>query len=119
MSRIALVVGLLAWGVLAACAASKDGFNLYKDLLRGKIDADEPPEENENSPKLVYFFRTPVSKENEGQAGSPFAPGPEDYLGEPWSKRGPGSVLTWVLSSRQLGVRPDLRQALLVNIAAD
>ncbi|KAK7870112.1 hypothetical protein R5R35_011090 [Gryllus longicercus] len=71
MSSLLLVL-LLCSG--AALAGAGDGFNLFKDRLRGKGEegAPEEPEPIEPVPRVVYFYRTPVAR----QSGDPYEPHP-------------------------------------------
>nr|CAD7201421.1 unnamed protein product [Timema douglasi] len=124
-----LVAILLGWSPQRA-QGNKDGFNLYKDLLRGKSEESSEPELRVEPPhKLIYFFRTPLlAPVGDGPDHMLSRDSPEEstveeanqqaketrshtptssrsslqYLHGPGAlvKRGPGSILTWVLSAK-------------------
>ncbi|XP_059610004.1 uncharacterized protein LOC132257208 [Phlebotomus argentipes] len=48
--------------VILGSAISVDGFNLYKDLLRGKNDEFNEISDDENGiARVIYFYRTPAA----------------------------------------------------------
>nr|CAD7432366.1 unnamed protein product [Timema monikensis] len=124
-----LVAILLGWSPQRV-QGNKDGFNIYKDLLRGKSEESSEPELRVEQPhKLIYFFRTPLlAPVGDGPDHMLSRDSPEEstveeanqqaketrshtptssrsslqYLHGPgaWVKRGPGSILTWVLSAK-------------------
>ncbi|XP_069699767.1 uncharacterized protein [Periplaneta americana] len=154
---ITALLALVSGPSVVSC--SRDGFNMYKDLLlRGKVDGVDDAEEQmgpggvPNIPKL-YFYRTPllaphndgldymISRDNldesleavdseQSNEGAPksgvlrdrfplprtivkrdtgrrytYTGASQKTVGDPdmigLNKRGPGSILTWALSSKR------------------